>query len=366
MKNCCSIFRIFYSSVVISLFCIPGFSQSDSVKVNHLLVLPIVSKSIETGWSFGAVGAFTFRISRKDTLSRTSNLEALAIYSTKKQLVTAINGSQYFHHERFILSEQVSYSSYPDKFWGLGKNTPDSAEEPYKFQQYYIFLHLMRKIVPNFFVGAVYERQKLWDVEYVPGGAFDQQDVQGRNGYTISGLGGSLTYDNRNNAFAPDRGFFGQLFINHFDKFWGSDFNYTNVVVDIRKYFHLKRYQVLAMQLFSFNNSGFEIPIRSLAALGGASRMRGYFEGRYRDLRQSVFQTEYRFPVWRRFGAVLFGGTGSVASEFSDYALNDLRFSLGAGIRYALDKKERLNIRVDYGIGGGKNNGLYLQIGEAF
>lgn len=366
MKNKCIISRFFHILVVISLFYMPAFSQQDSVKMKHLLVLPVVSKSIETGFSFGAVAAFTFRMSRADSLSRTSNLQALAMYSTKKQLVTAINGSQYFDKEHYILNEQISYSSYPDKFWGLGKNTPDSAEEPYKFQQYYIYLHLLRKIAPNFFIGAVYERQKVWNIDYVPGGAFDQQDVDGRHGYTVSGLGGSLTYDNRNNAFAPDHGFFGQLFINHFDKFWGSDANYTNIVLDLRKYVHLKRDRVLALQLFSFNNTGLEVPIRSLAAFGGANRMRGYYEGRYRDLCQLLFQSEYRFPVYRRFGGVVFGGTGSVSSGWKDYALNDLRYSFGAGLRYALDKKERLNIRVDYGFAGGKNNGFYLQIGEAF
>jgi hypothetical protein len=46
--------------------------------------------------------------------------------------------------------------------------------------------------------------------------------------------------------------------------------------------------------------------------------------------------------------------------------LNDFKYSFGGGIRFAVDTKEKLNIRVDYGIGQGKNSGLYLQLGEAF
>lgn len=122
---------------------------------------------------------------------------------------------------------------------------------------------------------------------------------------------------------------------------------------------------VLAFQLFSFNNTG-DVPIRSLASFGGANRMRGYYDGRYKDKNQVVFQAEYRFPLYKRFSAVLFGGTGTVGRNFSDYAVNELKYSYGGGLRFAVNKKEKLNIRIDYGIGQGKNNGFYLQLGEAF
>lgn len=366
MIKYCIISRIFYIILVVSLLNIPSYSQKDTGKVKHLLILPVVARSIETGWSFGTVGAFTFRIAPADTVSRTSNLQLLLLYSTKKQLVSAINGAQYFAKEKFILNEQVSFSSFPDKFWGLGKNTADAAEEPYKFKQYYVYLHLLRKIAPHFFIGSLFEMQKVWDVTYQAGGLFDQQQIAGRYGYHIAGLGVSLTYDKRNNAFAPDRGFFGQVYFNHFDKFWGSDFNYTNIVVDLRKYIPLPRTQVLALQLFSFNNTGTEVPLRSLASFGGANRMRGYYDGRYKDQQQLIFQGEYRFPVYKRFGGVAFGGAGNVSKNFSDYSFSDLKYSYGAGLRFALDKKEKLNLRVDYGIGQGKNSGFYLQLGEAF
>jgi outer membrane protein assembly factor BamA len=354
--------------LIVAVFSLKSYSyaQKDSASKKRLLVFPVIAKSIETGWSFGTVASLTFRLSAEDTVSRTSNLQLLGLYSTKKQLVTALAGTQYFHKEKYILSEQVSFSSFPDKFWGLGRNTPDAAEESYKFKQYYIYLHLLRKLAPGFFAGLLFETQKVWDVTYVASGLFDQQNVLGRNGYKVAGLGGSLTYDNRNSAFSPDNGAFCQFSFNHFDKFWGSQYNYTNYILDLRKYVPVGHTsQVLAFQLYSFNNAG-EVPIRSLAAFGGASRMRGYYEGRYKDLNQLIVQGEYRFPVYKRFGAVLFGGGGNVSHTMTDYAINDLKFSYGAGLRFALDKKEKLNLRVDYGVGEGKNSGFYLQLGEAF
>ena len=44
---------------------------------------------------------------------------------------------------------------------------------------------------------------------------------------------------------------------------------------------------------------------------------------------------------------------------------NNLKYSLGAGIRFAINKKERLNVRVDFGLGR-KNNAFYIGLTEAF
>ena len=340
------------------------YSPKDPAKQKNLLLFPVIARSIETGWSFGTLGALTFRPFKTDTVSRTSDLDALLLYSTKKQLVAAITGTQYFNKEKYILHEQVSFSSFPDKFWGLGQETADADEEPYKFKQYYLYAHLMRKIAPRLFAGVLFEKQKVWDIEYQAGGKFDQQQVFGRHGYHVEGLGGSITWDSRNNAFSPDKGFLYQFTFNHFSKMLGSDYVYTNYVFDLRKFIAVRK-SVLAFQLFSFNNTG-DVPVRSLASFGGANRMRGYYEGRYKDKSQLVFQTEYRFPLRKRISAVVFGGAGNVGHDFSDYTLRDLKYSYGGGLRIAVNKKEKLNIRLDYGIGQGKNNGFYLQIGEAF
>jgi outer membrane translocation and assembly module TamA len=108
------------------------------------------------------------------------------------------------------------------------------------------------------------------------------------------------------------------------------------------------------------------VPLRSLASFGGNNSMRGYYDGRYRDKDQLVFQAEYRIPVYGKWGVVVFGSTGDVSSKFTDYTFGDLKYSYGAGIRFAISKKEKLNLRLDYGIGQGNNNGLYFQLGEAF
>ncbi|GAB4016759.1 BamA/TamA family outer membrane protein [Spirosoma koreense] len=338
-----------------------------AIRARNTLILPLIARSIETDWSFGVAGSYTFRFNRSDTVTRTSNAQGLALYSLRKQFIAAINGTTYFPGERYILNYQLSYSNFPDKFWGLGKEAPDKGEEAYTFQQYYVYLHFQRKLQERFFAGLLYEYQRLLSVDYQPGGLFDRLDVPGRFPYHVSGAGLSLTYDSRNNAFAPDRGAFLQVYFNHFAPLFGSDFRYTNYVIDFRRFLRTYRDQVLAIQAYGFFNAG-QVPLRSLASFGGSNSMRGFYDGRYRSKNQVVIQAEYRVPLFWRLGAVGFVGIGNVASRVQNLNFEDLKYSFGAGARVALDRKERLNLRIDYGWGIGQSvsNGLYFQLGEAF
>ena len=378
-------FRKTLYNAILGLFCLffhsfSGSAQKDSAgvvpvqklplpikspaKIRHTLVLPIIARSIETGWSFGMASASTFHLNSNDTAIRTSNAQALALYTTRAQLVLAINGSIYFPGERFIINEQLSYSSFPDKFWGLGKLASDSNKESYKFKQYYVYLHPQRRVGANLFLGVIYEFQRVFGVEYTRGELFDKQNILGRDGYHVSGLGFSFTYDTRNNAFSPDHGTMLQFYFDHFMPLLGSDYQYTNYVLDLRRFIRIYGQQVLALQAYGFFNAG-EVPLRSLAYLGGANSMRGYYAGRFRDKNQAVIQAEYRVPLFWRLGAVGFGGIGNVGPELKDLDFHYCKYSYGGGLRVALNRAEKLNLRLDYGLGK-ESRGFYLQLEEAF
>ncbi|HEX3935558.1 MAG TPA: BamA/TamA family outer membrane protein [Puia sp.] len=376
-----AIFTYFLGFCGIFTIPIPGKAQNDSLKrvpveklplpikspanIRHVLVLPIIARSIETGWSFGLASASTFHLYKRDTTIRTSNAQAIALYTTRQQFVAALNGSIYFPGERWIINEQFSYSSFPDDFWGLGKRAPDNDEESYSFKQYYIYLHPQFKIGKHLFLGTVFEFQRVFDVEYTTGGLFDQENVLGRYGYQIAGLGLSLTYDTRNNAFWPDKGSMFQFWFDHFSPALGSDYQYTNYVIDLRRFIRLYKQQVLALQVYGSFNQG-EVPLRSLAFLGGANSMRGYYAGRYRDKNAGILQAEYRIPLWWRIGAVGFADMGNVGPDVKDVNLQHFKYSYGGGLRIALNQAEKLNLRLDYGLAKGHSQGFYLQLGEAF
>ena len=93
--------------------------------------------------------------------------------------------------------------------------------------------------------------------------------------------------------------------------------------------------------------------------------MRGYYEGRYRDRQYLAGQAEYRFPLWWRIGGAAFAGMGDVAPDLGSFTFSSLKPSYGLGLRFMINKEEKVNIRLDYAWGK-ETSGFYLEITEAF
>jgi hypothetical protein len=110
---------------------------------------------------------------------------------------------------------------------------------------------------------------------------------------------------------------------------------------------------------------GDRVPFFELCMYGSGADLRGYELGRYRDHFMVAAQTEYRLTLPWRISVTVFGGTGEVAPSFGRLNSENLLPAGGAGLRYALSSKYRVNYRVDYAIG--KNGGTWIvTLGEAF
>lgn len=108
-----------------------------------------------------------------------------------------------------------------------------------------------------------------------------------------------------------------------------------------------------------------KVPFHRMPMLGGDNLMRGYFFGRFRDRAMFLAQSEYRQRINRLLGFTVFGSIGDVASKITSLDLIETKYAYGAGLRIALNAKERLNLRIDYG--RGISGGLfYFTVGEAF
>jgi len=331
-----------------------------------VVLFPVLVKSPEYILGAGAAGTYFFKVGH-DSLTRTSNFKAVSFFTLRKQLVLASEGYVFFPGEQYILHVTTSLSRFPDKFWGLGNDTPASNLENYAISQYGIFPQLMRNLFSDFYAGIGYEFQTVFKFDYDRTGEslFDQENIIGRNGGKISGTGLLISWDSRNNAFSPSKGLFVQYYMGLYRPAIGSDFNFNTYNLDVRKYFPLTKERVLAFQanLISTNKN---VPIRNMANIGSSSYLRGYYEGRYTDKNLLAFQSEFRFPVYKRWGMVAFGGFGKVGKVFKEvFNAQHLKPSYGLGVRYALKPREKLNLRVDAGFGK-KSSGSYLNLGEAF
>ena len=102
-----------------------------------------------------------------------------------------------------------------------------------------------------------------------------------------------------------------------------------------------------------------------MTKLGRSHILRGYYEDRYRDLKMTTLQSEYRAPVFSIVGFAVFAGIGYVAHNLNDFKSSEIKYSYGLVMRHKLTKNEKVNIRIDFRISDA-GNGLYLTMKEAF
>jgi len=330
-----------------------------------LLALPVVYYRPETKLAFGGVGIYYFRPRNSLPGTRASSIRAGVIYTTANQIIAKIEPRIFLEDEEYYVSGDVSFFKFPDKFYGIGNNTPSSAEEDYVPQILRFRAGFDYQFLPRLFGGVVFNFYNYRILQYAEGGELMQGMIPGSSGGRISGAGITLKWDTRDNVFFASRGAYFAVTAITFQRFLGSEFAYTDYTLDLRKYFSFIPGQYLALQFYGGFTTG-EPPFQSLQRLGGEKLMRGYREGRFSDRNYMLLQGEYRFPLYWRFGAVVFAGVGDVSSRIGAFRLPDLKPSYGFGFRFAVNQEERLNIRLDFGFGQRGNSGLYLTASEAF
>jgi outer membrane protein assembly factor BamA len=260
----------------------------------------------------------------------------------------------------------LQFTKFPTKFWGIGNDTPESAEEDYTPLTVAAIAEAQREVRRGWFLGGRVQAARRTLREVSDSGQLVTGTVPGSADGTI--VEGTLlvTRDVRDNTVYPTSGRYYQVGVLGATTDFGSDFGYGGARLDFRGYLSPASHQVLAVRAVGEARTGTP-PFDLLPQLGGDVLLRGYYQGRFRDRVLVAFQTEYRLSVLWRIGLVAFAEAGQVAPRVGDLRVDAFKASLGGGLRLLLSPKEGLNIRADYGYGlDVKAGGFYLAIGEAF
>lgn len=354
------------------------------------VVLPIVFYMPETRWGIGGGGLFTYRTPNTAADSRPSSLYFQLYYTQNKQWGIELKPEIYLKNEDYIINAYFKMSKFPNKFWGVGNETPDLGEEFREFwgiengtpdqgeelkdEDYLNYtpkifnfdLSVQRRILKEekLYAGIQFKYENLDILEVAPKGLLASGEVMGSSGGKLSSLGLILNWDNRDNIFFPRSGNYFQLTANFNSPTFGSDFKFTTVKLDLRKYFSVLKSHVFAVQAILQSVTG-EPTFRHMSEIGGDVIMRGYYSGRYRDMSMMVLQTELRLKVWKLLGAVVFANVADVSNKLGNLSLSNLKYTVGVGLRILVVPKEGTNIRLDYGFG--KNtSGFYILANEAY
>ena len=339
-------------------------ADSAVVKRHTFFPAPIIYFSPETNWGFGVAGLLTFRPKNVSMEASPSQLALGGAYTLNKQLLSYLNYQLFFKEDLFKLYGELGYYRYNYFFYGIGNENTNPDGELFDVNYPRIRINALKQVRPNLFLGLRYWMEDYLVKKVEPDGRLDNNDITGSGGNFLSGLGVVANYDTRDKIFFPSKGLYIESVLFANGKFLGSPFNFQKFYLDASTYIPTKWNQILALNFYSEFTAG-ETPFNQLALMGGNKKMRGYYEGRFRDNHIMVLQAEYRIPIWWRIGINLFGSYGSVANNFSEFGDGYWRFVGGGGLRININKKETVNLRIDAGFG--KNtSGYYFTVGEAF
>lgn len=340
-------------------------TKADSSSKNlSIFPLPVIYYTPETRLAYGVTSLFTFRLD-KDIKTRNSQIETGIAHTQEKQWLFYVPYKLYFNQDKYYLFGELRYYIYRYKFYGVGNNVPSNYEETYNVNIPRLRINATKLVAPKLYLGLRYWFDDFAIQKVEKDGLLDNNTTAGAKGGIISSLGLIALRDSRDNYNYPSSGSFLEVLILPTLHDLGSDYEFSRFSIDYVKYFKVAKETILATNVYLVSNVG-QVPFNEMAFIGGRYKMRGYYEGRYRDKNLWMAQAEIRQHIYGRFKMVAFAGLGAVAHQLDQFQLNNTRYSGGAGIRFQIDQENKVNIRLDYGIGERGSNGLYLTFNEAF
>lgn len=316
--------------------------------------------SADTKLGLGLVAAGLYRVDKTDLTIPPSNISFFGDVTTTGFYLLGIRGNTLFKGAKYRLDFNAYFFSFPSAFWGIGyEDATCNRAGGYKRLQNQVKADFMFRVATDFYLGVnasfnYIEGKNFTNLEYLDGQ---------KTRYLNTGVGAFLMYDSRDVLTNAHRGIYLKLEQRFFPGFLGNRGAFSRTEFQGNAYHKLWKGAVLAYDLHAMFNYG-DTPWTMLALMGGSYRMRGYYEGRYRDNQMIEAQVELRQKVYGRSGIVVWGGAGNVFPDLNRFKWKQTLPNYGVGYRWEF--KKRVNVRLDYGFGKKGQNGFMFSINEAF
>lgn len=336
---------------------------AEATKKRKFLLAPEAGRSPLTGFYTGIYYLQLFRL-KGDTDSRTSNIETYGTLTERQQYYLTLNNTILFDKEKYFWRGNTYLSKFNEYFYGLGNNIDVHKSDPINYNYFNTLQRVTRNIFPHAHAGLQAQFNKTYNLTYNVGSLLDQSAAIGKGGSQNIGAGALFLYDSRDHVIYTRTGTYLDVSAMFFAKAFGSQYPFTNMIIDFRKFIKFYKNDVLCFQTLINYNWG-NVPFRQLALMGGDIMMRGYYPGIYRDNFMMAQQVELRIPVYKIFGVVLFAAVAEVQHTIQAFNWQDIKYTYGVGLRIMFIKHERINVGGDLGFSKNTKT-LSLGSGESF
>jgi hypothetical protein len=316
------------------------------------LPIPYLNYDRSMGFMVGAVPLVMFNPSEKDTLSPSSLVGGLGMYSTNKTWFGMGFGMFYLNEDRWRITTAGGVGTVHFQFF---VDFLSGVWVPYETDADFFMVRVERKIWHEFYGGI----------------SFVHADIINRFGslpvndtLALNGLGLHLSWDRRDNPHYPRSGYHSEIGYSTFPGFLGNEKISQKIQLEHNHYFSVRRNtDVVASRIFMGFAPG--DPGFSQQYVVSGKDIRGYTQGAFRGDYLLALQGEYRWNFHRRWGAVGFAGLATVFRAINDSDNGKLLPGAGAGIRFRAFPENNFSVGIDVAAGI-DDWGIYFQIGEAF
>lgn len=341
----------------------PLFGRSPDAKFSGTGMIGI-AYSQETNVMLAATARGYYSTHRADSLTPLSDVSVTFNVSVTGFYRMRVRGETFFRRgdSRFLYNMQLS--RLPVKFWGLGYSAADlNPRTKYTRTDAFADLKYLHRVAGPLWLGA------RLDIRHGKARSLDERGENylaaagGRHAAMSTGLGIIAEIDTRDDRYRPTRGAYLSLLTEVRPEIFGNCGSTLWHITAVADWFHpLWRGAVAAVDLYGDAWSS-ATPWLFWPTVGGASRLRGYYSGRYTDRKMVAAQVELRQRIKGPFGCCVWAGAGNVFASPKLFDFSKTLPNYGLGLRMHMGP--RATLRVDYGLGR-HSNGLIINVNEAF
>jgi outer membrane protein assembly factor BamA len=314
--------------------------------------IPYVNYDRSMGFTMGAVPMLMFNPTEKDTISPSSLIGGVGIWSTNKTWFMMGFGMFFLDEDNWRITTAGGIGAMNFQFY---LDNPVGGWIPYRSEANFFMFKVERRIYESLYGGLSYI---FADV------ITSSESIPATDSLTLHGIGLNLSLDKRNNPHYPRSGYITTIKYNTFPEFFGNETITQKIELDFNQYNPVRlQKDVLALRLYAGLGLG-DLSFNQQFIVKGPD-IRGYTQGAFRGNYLLAMQGEYRWNFNKRWGAVGFAGVATVFKAINESDNGKLLPGIGTGIRYRVFPETNFSVGID--VAAGRDDwGIYFQIGEAF
>lgn len=337
-------------------------AEKKPVKKTNFVVLPIPQSNPALGSGLTLVGLALYNPNE----SERPWISGVAVMKAGSSSMVGIVQQASFMQNRLRVVGGIGHADLDLKFYGIGTAAGDRGVSiPLNQVGTGGMIQALYQVGDHWFLGLRYQNVHLkssMDLSQLPGigAVIPEADLR----RTTASLGPAVEYDSRDDSFYPSKGTYAKANLNFYTSAFGSDVSFRQFSASWNRYWQHSPGTVVAARVATCVVGG-DVPFSDLCMYGRNNDLRGYSTGQYRDKAMVAAQAEVRWSLAHRWGAVAFGGIGSIGPSFGELLQQKMLPSIGAGIRWQASKDYKMNVSLDVAFTK-DDRAVYLYVGEAF